>query len=107
MLYRPLAIFAYAIEWAIGDGAPWVYHVTSVALHTIVCVLETPETSLRSHVGLLAIGPGGRIGAHAMYVEIGADLQWWRPPSPTRGKRTDSGRCYSDCSPNPPRTRTR
>ena len=35
-LYRPLAIFAYALEWAAGGGAPWVFHVVNVTLHAIV-----------------------------------------------------------------------
>ncbi len=38
-LYRPLAIFAYALQWAAGDGAPWIFHAVNVALHALVSVL--------------------------------------------------------------------
>ncbi|MGH7500181.1 MAG: tetratricopeptide repeat protein [Longimicrobiales bacterium] len=38
-LYRPLAIFAYALEWFAGGGAPWVFHATNVVLHVVASVL--------------------------------------------------------------------
>src|SRR5512134_598848 len=38
-LYRPFAIFAYALQWMAGNGAPWVFHLVSVLLHAAVCVL--------------------------------------------------------------------
>jgi tetratricopeptide (TPR) repeat protein len=38
-LYRPLAIFAFALQWAVGDGAPWLFHAASIALHAGVSVL--------------------------------------------------------------------
>lgn len=39
-LYRPLTIFLFAIQWACGDGAPWVFHAVNVALHGLVTVLS-------------------------------------------------------------------
>ena len=38
-LYRPLVTIAYALQWAIGGGAPWVFHLTSVALYALVCAI--------------------------------------------------------------------
>lgn len=38
-LYRPFTIFAFAVQWAIGNGAPWVFHLTSVLLHAVVTLL--------------------------------------------------------------------
>jgi tetratricopeptide (TPR) repeat protein len=38
-LYRPLAMFVYALEWAAGNGTPWVFHLGSVLLHAAVCVV--------------------------------------------------------------------
>ena len=32
-LYRPLTIFMFAIQWAVGGGAAWVFHLTNVLLH--------------------------------------------------------------------------
>jgi Flp pilus assembly protein TadD len=38
-LYRPLSIIAFALQWAAGNGAPWVFHLVSVLLHAGVCLL--------------------------------------------------------------------
>jgi protein O-mannosyl-transferase len=38
-LYRPLAILAYALQWAAGGGEPWVFHAVSMLLHALVSVL--------------------------------------------------------------------
>ena len=38
-LYRPLVTLAYALQWTIGGGAPWVFHLTSVALYAALCAL--------------------------------------------------------------------
>ena len=38
-LYRPLAIFAFAVQWAISGGQPWFFHLVNVLLHAGVSVL--------------------------------------------------------------------
>jgi hypothetical protein len=38
-LYRPLTIFLFAIQWAIGAGAAWVFHAVNVVLHAAASVL--------------------------------------------------------------------
>jgi protein O-mannosyl-transferase len=38
-LWRPLAIFAYAVQWAIGGGDPLIFHAVSIGLHVLVTVL--------------------------------------------------------------------
>ena len=38
-LYRPFIIFVYAVQWAIGDGAAWVFHLGNVLLHAFASVL--------------------------------------------------------------------
>jgi tetratricopeptide (TPR) repeat protein len=38
-LYRPGAIFLYAIQWAVGDGAPWLFHAVNIGLHAVASVL--------------------------------------------------------------------
>ncbi len=38
-LYRPFAIFAFAVEWALGGGAPWLFHLVNVLLNASVSVL--------------------------------------------------------------------
>jgi hypothetical protein len=36
--YRPLTIIAFRAQWAIGGGAPLVFHALNVALHTVTAV---------------------------------------------------------------------
>jgi tetratricopeptide (TPR) repeat protein len=38
-LYRPLTIFLFAIQWAAGHGARWVFHGVNIALHATASVL--------------------------------------------------------------------
>ncbi|MGQ0815130.1 MAG: tetratricopeptide repeat protein [Gemmatimonadota bacterium] len=38
-LYRPLTIFFFALEWAIGGGAPWIFHLVNVLLHALASIL--------------------------------------------------------------------
>ena len=38
-LYRPLTIAAFALQWQLADGAAWLFHAFSVALHALACVL--------------------------------------------------------------------
>ena len=38
-LYRPLAIFAYALQWALAGGAPWVFHLGNLLLHAAASAL--------------------------------------------------------------------
>jgi hypothetical protein len=36
-LYRPVTMLAFAVQWALGGGAPLVFHVVSIVLYAIVC----------------------------------------------------------------------
>ena len=38
-LYRPITILAYAVQWALGNGAPFVFHLASVVLYAASAVL--------------------------------------------------------------------
>jgi hypothetical protein len=35
-LYRPLVVWLLALLWKAGAGAPWIFHLTNVALHALV-----------------------------------------------------------------------
>lgn len=37
-LYRPLTLFAFAVQWVIGNGRPVVFHATNILLYTLVAV---------------------------------------------------------------------
>jgi len=36
-LYRPLALLSYAVQWAVGGGAPVVFRLFSYGLYAVVC----------------------------------------------------------------------
>jgi protein O-mannosyl-transferase len=38
-LWRPFAIFGYALQWAAGGGDPAVFHAVSIGLHVVATVL--------------------------------------------------------------------
>lgn len=38
-LYRPLAMFTFAVDFAIAGLQPWFFHLTNVLLHAACCVL--------------------------------------------------------------------
>jgi hypothetical protein len=38
-LYRPIVTLGYAVQWAVGGGQPWIFHVTSVVLYVAATVL--------------------------------------------------------------------
>jgi protein O-mannosyl-transferase len=37
--YRPLAIASFSVQWWLGGGAPWVFHLANIAWHATACVL--------------------------------------------------------------------
>src|SRR5688572_20542005 len=71
-LYRPLAIFAYALEWAAGDGAPWVFHVVNVTLHAVVTGLVFILMSALFTTGAAAVG-ALIFAVHPVHTEVVAN----------------------------------
>ncbi len=37
--YRPLVVASYALDWSLGSGTPFVFHVTNLLIHSLVGVL--------------------------------------------------------------------
>ncbi len=50
-LYRPLAIWSYALNWRLGGGNPFYFHLANVILHGVVTLL------LYLTMGLLGVSP--------------------------------------------------
>ncbi|MEX2282875.1 MAG: hypothetical protein WEE89_10380 [Gemmatimonadota bacterium] len=71
-LYRPLAIFAYALEWAAGGGAPWVFHVVNVVLHALVTGLVFILMSALFTTGAAAVG-ALIFAVHPVHTEVVAN----------------------------------
>jgi len=38
-LYRPLVTVASALQWSVGGGAPWVFHLCSIVFYAALCAL--------------------------------------------------------------------
>jgi protein O-mannosyl-transferase len=104
-LYRPLAILAYALQWAVGGGEPWLFHVVSVLLHAFVSVLVLrlllhflPAFAAFAGALLFAVHPvhteavanvigqaeliaaAATVGACLIHLSrpAGTDVGWWR-----------------------------
>ena len=67
-LYRPLTVIVYALEWVVGGGKPWLYHLVNVALYamTAVVVLRLARELLPAGAALVA---GLLWAAHPVHVE--------------------------------------
>jgi Tfp pilus assembly protein PilF len=63
-LYRPLAIFLYAVQWAMAGNSPWFFHAVNLLLHALVSllafrllsVLTSPQAALAGAL-LFAVHP--------------------------------------------------
>ena len=72
-LYRPLTVFGFAVQWAAGSGAPWIFHAVNVLLYAAIAVVLL--ALLRQ---LLPAGPAlfgaAFCAAHPVHVEAVANV---------------------------------
>lgn len=84
LLYRPVALIAYAAEWAVGGGDPLVFHLVNVLLHALATGLLSwlvlrlarmrPQTALLNRwADLAALVAGGFFALHPVHVEAVAN----------------------------------
>lgn len=72
-LYRPLAIAAYSVQWAIGGGEAWVFHLANVLLHALVTVLVF--CTVRHFASALGAAAGALIFAvHPLHTEAVSNI---------------------------------
>lgn len=38
-LYRPVIVLAWSWQWALGGGAPWLFHAVNILLYAATCVM--------------------------------------------------------------------
>jgi hypothetical protein len=62
--YRPIASLAYAIQWSVGNGAPWLFHAVSIAMYVAISIgvlalarLMLPEWAAWLSAALFAVHP--------------------------------------------------
>ncbi len=72
-LYRPLSIFGYAVQWALGGGAAPMFHVVNVLMHVGVVILLF--FLLRRLAGQTPAFLGALVFAvHPLHVEVVANV---------------------------------
>ena len=71
-LYRPLTMLTFAMDWAVGGGAPWVFHLVNVLLHAAVTygvwLLARPAGVVTALVA------AGLFAVHPVHVEAVANI---------------------------------
>jgi len=100
--FRPLIALSFAIDWALGDGSPVIFHLTNVLAHLLVCgLIFALALRLKAHVvaaAVVTLGFGlfprltesviwvvGRTDVFAAVFALGALwLELARPGSPGR-----------------------
>lgn len=72
-LYRPFAIFVYALQWTLGDGAAWVFHAVSVVLHAVAAMLAFLLLKKLTSEGPALVG-GLLFAVHPVHTEAVANI---------------------------------
>ncbi len=67
-LYRPLALLSYAVEWAVGGGAPMLFRVVSYLLYALSSVVVFRIARLALRFGP-AFAAAALFAAHPVHVE--------------------------------------
>lgn len=72
-LYRPLVTLAFAAQWAVSAGAPWVFHLSNVLLYAALSVLVL--ALFTELVSIPAAGIAAALfAAHPVHVEAVANV---------------------------------
>ncbi len=74
VLYRPLAILSYAVNFAIGGLTPWGYHLVNVVLHAGVSALVYAVAASLFHNRGLAFFAGIAFALHPIHTEAVANV---------------------------------
>jgi protein O-mannosyl-transferase len=72
-LYRPLAIFAYALQWQIGGGEAWPFHLVNVLMHAGVSLLVMRLLLFFVPLGAAALGALA-FAVHPVHTEAVANI---------------------------------
>ena len=72
-LYRPLTMLSFAVQWVIGDGSPFVFHMFSGLLFAATCGAFYVLVSELAN-GRIALLCGLLFAAHPVHVEVFANV---------------------------------
>ncbi|UCG86803.1 MAG: tetratricopeptide repeat protein [Gemmatimonadota bacterium] len=72
-MWRPLALVAFAVQWAVGGGGPGVFHLTNILLYGVVSGLVALLAAqlFTARLGLMA---GVLFAVHPVHVEVTANV---------------------------------
>jgi tetratricopeptide (TPR) repeat protein len=72
-LWRPLTIFGFAVQWALADGATWLFHAVNIALHALASVLVFAlMRTLATRTG--AVAGALLFAVHPLHTEVVANV---------------------------------
>jgi len=72
-LYRPVTILLYGVQWAIGAGAPLVFHLASIGLYAVAAVLFL-LVARRLLPPVAALAAAALWAVHPVHVEAVANI---------------------------------
>jgi len=77
LLYRPLSLVTFAIEWSIAPDSPFLGHLMNVLWYalTVALLFATLRGLLRGHHWLLAAGAALLFAAHPLHTEVVANIK--------------------------------
>lgn len=73
ILYRPLAMLTYWVDWRLGGGAPWVFHLQNILWHALATALVTWLALRWLPVSAAALS-GILFAVHPVHVEAVANV---------------------------------
>jgi tetratricopeptide (TPR) repeat protein len=72
--YRPLAHLSFALDHAVGAGAPIVFHATNLALHALCSLLVLALFRALGASPVVSLGGACLFATHAVHSEVVANL---------------------------------
>ncbi len=72
-LYRPLTVWSYALQWAAGGGAPFIFHALNVTLYVGTSLLVLALLRALVPAGAALLG-AALFAAHPVHVEAVANV---------------------------------
>lgn len=76
-LYRPMSLLVFAMEWAVNDNAPGLYHFVNVVLYALTCVLvyKLLRRMLKDYSKILALVATVLFIVMPMHTEVVANIK--------------------------------
>lgn len=67
--YRPLVTSLFAVQWVVGGGAPWVFHLVNIVL-AVCAALAVYWCALAMLPPIAALAAGALFAVHPVHVEV-------------------------------------